>query len=95
MRLPKNQKKSTWLVKLAECYTADWEVMCLVCSWSSDGSTKFGLDKTCSSITTQGCALAAPGGPWHQTFAPGWPENHIQGTLDFTGSVHSLQFLLE
>ena len=80
---------------MAECYTADWEVMCLVCSWSSNGSTKLAMDKTCSSISTQGRALAAHGGPWRQTFAPGRPENHIQGTLDFTGSVHSLQFLLE
>lgn len=56
---------------MAECYAADWEVMCLVCSWSRDGSTKLGPDKTCSSITTQGRSLAAPGG------VPGRPENHI------------------
>ena len=80
---------------MAECYAADWEVTCLLTRRSSDGSTKLGLDKTCSSISTQGCALAAHGEPWRQTFAPGRPENHIQGTLDFTGSVHSLQFLLE
>ena len=64
-------------------------VMCLVCSWSSDRSTKLGLDKTCSSISTQGRALATHGGPWRQTFAPGRPGNHIQGTLDFTGRAEN------
>ena len=53
----------------------------------------------------QGCALAEPGGPWHQTLCPRstrksqiFHTNHMLGTLDFTVSEHcmgSLQFSLE
>ena len=39
---------------------------------------------------SQGSALAVLGGPWHLTFAPRrlFCRNHMQGTLDFTGSEH-------
>ena len=38
--------------------------------------------------------IAAPGGHWclHVTFAPRWPDNHMQGILDFMGSEHWAPF---
>ena len=39
---------------------------------------EFLLNRKCSLLIWQSCALAAPGGPWclHVTFAPRWPDNH-------------------
>ena len=52
------------------------------------------LNRKCSLLIWQSCALAAPGGPWclHVTFAPRWPDNHMQGILDFMGSEHWAPF---
>ena len=38
--------------------------------------------------------IAAPGDHWclHVTFAPRWPDNHMQGILDFMGSEHWAPF---
>ena len=64
-------------------------------SYSQSPKRSQGPQNSILKLYNQGCALVAPGGPWHIAFAPGQPgklKKHKLGTLDFTGSKQRAPF---